>query len=95
MPEKPLNELTHEELSRIWEEDPGKFREIRRDLIEETIQKARPENQSTLRQSQREIDGTIWKAKNPLGACYALYPTMIDSFLELNDKLQEFAGEKT
>ncbi len=84
-----------EELSRLAQTDPEAFEARRQALIEETISKARSENQDRLRRFQWRIDMERKRAKTPLGACLRLNDMLMEmvygegGFLEAVNTLKE------
>jgi len=83
-------EINWDEIARIAKENPLEFDRLAEQIIENCILQAPPERQLALRQMQWRIKRIIKKGKTPLGACYLLYPVMMQSAYELREKLLEF-----
>ena len=80
----------HATLARLAREDPRSFESLRLELIESLINGAPDAIQLRLRQLQFRIDGIRQRSQSPLGAAIKIQKLMWDSFLRLNDGLQEF-----
>ena len=80
----------HETLARLARENPRSFETLRRQLIESLINDSPDAIQLRLRQLQFRIDGIRQRSRSPLGAVIKIQKLMWDSFLRLNDDLQEF-----
>lgn len=72
-------------------DDPQTFETLRSDLIENCIRSAPERIQPRLRQLQFRVDGIRRMSRTPLAATLKIQALMWESFLEMNDKLQEIA----
>jgi len=78
-----------QELAQLARDDPQAFEALRTELIETTILRAPERLQLRLRQLQFRIDGVRRLARTPLGALLKMQAMMWDSFLCLNEALQQ------
>lgn len=81
---------SHKDLAQLARDDPQAFEALRAELIENTIRRAPERLQLRLRQLQFRIDGIRRLARTPLGALLKMQSLMWDSFLRMNDALQQF-----
>ena len=80
---------SQKELAQLARDDPQAFEALRTELIETTILRAPERLQLRLRQLQFRIDGVRRLARTPLGALLKMQAMMWDSFLCLNEALQQ------
>jgi len=78
------------ELIQLAREDPQAFEALRSELIESTIRRAPERMQLRLRQLQFRIDGIRRLARTPLGALLKMQALMWESFLRMDEALQNF-----
>jgi hypothetical protein len=81
---------SQKELAQLARDDPQAFEALRAELIENAIQRAPERLQLRLRQLQFRIDGIRRLARTPLGALLKMQALMWDSFLRMNEALQQF-----
>ncbi len=84
-----------EEMATLARKDPDLFEEKRRQLIEQTIEGAAPENRLRLKQLQWRIDRERERAKTPLAAAIRLHDMLMEmvygegGFLEAVETLRD------
>ena len=81
---------SQKELMQLAREDPQAFETLRSELIENTILRAPERMQLRLRQLQFRIDGIRRLARTPLGALLKMQALMWESFLRMDEALQNF-----
>ena len=86
----PATLHSHDALSRLAQSDPQSFETLRLELIANTIDDAPEPVQLRLRQIQFRIDGIRRRSHSPLGATVKIQALMWESFLVLNEQLQQF-----
>lgn len=80
---------SHEELSRLARNDPPAFETLREALVAGTIDSAPEGVRARLRGMQFQINAVRRLAHSPLGATIKICGLMWESFLRLNDELQD------
>lgn len=94
MSQRPPTTLpSHETLSRLAQEQPQSFESLRLELIEDFFNRAPEPIHLRLRQLQFRIDGIRRLSQSPLGASIRIQALMWDSFVKMNDELQEFMAQ--
>lgn len=83
----------HDALSRLARNDPQSFETLRLELIANAIDDAPEPVRLRLRQLQFRIDGIRRRSRSPLGATVKIQALMWESFLAMNDELQEFRSK--
>lgn len=68
-------------LAALFERDPDAFDRLRKDLLEDEIRSAHPENRRRLRGLQFQIEGIRRTSKNPLDCCVRIQ-RLLDKQLE-------------
>lgn len=81
---------SHEFLSTLLRIDPQGYESLRSKLIKELIDGAPERMRPRLRGMQFRIDCERQLSKSTLGLTMRIYNLMWESFLELNDNLQDF-----
>ena len=81
---------SQEELAQLAKDDPQAFEVLRGELIENAILRAPERIQLRLRQLQFRIDGIRRLARTPLGALIKIQALMWESFLRMDEALQNF-----
>ena len=81
---------SQEELAQLARDDPQAFEVLRGELIENTILRAPERMHLRLRQLQFRIDGIRRLARTPLGALLKIQALMWESFLRMDEALQNF-----
>ncbi len=80
--------VDYEELCRLFELDPDRFEQTRKELIEEEICQRPPEVQDRLRKFQWSLDMKRKKCKNALEACFMFHKMLMDSVYGENGLLR-------
>ncbi len=75
---------------KLYEEDPDKFEQERKAIIDETISAAPKNRQHRLKQLQWRIDMERKRCKTPLKSLIKIDDMMMESFFKLNDALKPF-----
>lgn len=86
----PVDLPCHDDLSKLARDDPAAFEALRQALIASTIDSAPERIRARLRGIQFQVDGIRRLSRSPLGATVKIYGLMWDSFLKMNDSLQDF-----
>lgn len=81
---------SQKELAQLARDDPHAFEALRKELIENAILRAPERFQLRLRQLQFRVDGIRRLARTPLGALIKMQSMMWDSFLRMDEALQQF-----
>ena len=89
----PATLPSHDELSRLARDDPQSFETLRLELIANAIDDAPEPIQVYLRQIQFRLDGIRHRSRSPLGAAVKIQALMWESFLVMNELLQEFSSK--
>jgi len=93
-----MEKLSHEEMSRLYKENPEKFEAMRKELIEETIRNAPPYQQLKLRVLQAKWDGAMKRAGSPENrfamAQGIFWANFFDSWKPTIDQLNSGSNEK-
>jgi len=96
MPEGNVSfEEWFEEMASLARKDPELFEKKRKELIQEALSQASPENRERLERLQWRIDRERERAKTPLGACIRLYDMLMEmvygegGFLEAVETLRD------
>jgi len=87
---QPVALPSHDTLARLARNAPQSFEALRLELIENCINRAPETIQHRMRQLQFRIDGIRRRSGSPLGTAIKIQRLMWDSFLRLNDELQDF-----
>jgi len=87
-------EFDFDKLRKMYEEDPEAWEEYRKAAIEDSISLLPEEHQLRARQFQFQIDAKMRKIVDPKVRAAKANTMMIDSLLELNEKLNELIGKK-
>ena len=77
----------------LYKEDPEKFEQERKRLVERAIAKAPERYRDRLTKMQWRIDMERKRCKTPLKSCIVLNDMMWESFHKLNNVLNEFIKE--
>lgn len=85
----PMSLPCHDELSRLARDDPRAFETLWRAVIDSHIEHAPARSRQRLRGLQFRIDGIRRLSRSALGATVKIYQLMWDSFLQMNEKLQD------
>lgn len=88
---RPLALPSHEDLARLARDDPPAYEVLRRQLIDDFIARAPAHLRRRLRGLQFQIDGVRRLSRSALGATVKIYQLMWNSFLTLNDHLQDLS----
>ena len=84
-----------DEWRKLWETDPVAFEEARRLALRQEVDKScetcSPETRAKLEGLLFKIEMVRQKAKNPLHSAVLSHNLMWDSFLAMNEALQEFS----
>jgi predicted transcriptional regulator len=83
-----------EEMMLMAKENPEQLEELRLSMCEEVIKSAPIENQKKLKGLQFKINATILSSSNALSSCVKISKMMNESFLDLNDSLNNFINGK-
>ena len=75
-------------LAQLAHDDPQAFEAVRRELIEDYINRATLGEQLRLRQLQFRVDGIRRQARSPLGALIKIQALMWENLLRLDKELQ-------
>jgi len=81
---------SQKELAQLARDDPQAFEALRAELIENAILRAPERLQLRLRQLQFRVDGIRRLARTPLGALLKMQAMMWESFLRMDEALQQF-----
>ena len=65
--------------AKMAQQDPGKFEQMRQQLIDETIEQTPDHHKQRMRGLQWQIDQIREQAGNPMAACLQIYQKMLDS----------------
>ena len=84
-----MKKLNFDELKDLIEVDPDKAEEYRIAIIQDFIARLPEEKQERMRATQWRLDQELRRIKNPIARMNFIYGKMMDSFLELDEKLQE------
>ena len=90
----PATLPSHDALSRLARNDPQTFETLRLELIENTIDDAPEPVRLHLRQIQFRLDGIRHRSRSHLAATVKIQALMWESFLIMNDGLQEFSPQR-
>lgn len=82
---------SHQTLSQLACDDPQAFEALRNTLINDCIDGAPEKLQHHLRQIQFRVEGIRRLSRSPLGALVKIQAMMWDSFLKMNEELQDFS----
>lgn len=82
---------SHKVLSQLACDDPQAFETLRSELIENRISRAPTRIQPRLRGIQFRVDAIRQLSRSPLGALVKIQALMWDSFLRMDQELQNFA----
>lgn len=85
---------SHEILSQLALDDPRAFEALRSAMIENCIARAPQKIQCRLRQLQFRVDGIRRHSRTPLGALMKIQALMWDSYVQLNQELQEIVCQR-
>lgn len=83
-------DLDIDQLIFLAKQNPEAFESITRSLIDNFLSRSECD-QLPLRRLQFRIDSVRYRARTPLKACLKISEMMWDSFLEMNDRLQEIS----
>ena len=86
---------SHQILSRLAQDDPHAFEALCTSLIERCIDNAPDRIQPRLRQLQFRVDGIRRRSRSPLGALLKIQALMWESFLHMDQELQNYARQST
>ena len=86
---------SHKILSRLAQDDPHAFEALCTSLIERCINDAPDRIQPRLRQLQFRVDGIRRRSRSPLGALLKIQALMWESFLHMNEELQNCVRQST
>jgi len=95
MTEPRLTRFDFETLSVLAQTDPGSFETLRRQAIDQAIERAPAQSRQRLRRLQWRIDRVRESSRTPLAACVLISNMMWTSFNDLNrlyQRLTEAAG---
>ena len=84
-----MKKLSFDELKDLIIADPDKAEVYRIAVIEDFIEGLPEEKQDYARRFQWRLDGELRKIKNPIARMNMISGKMWDSFLEMNDLLQD------
>lgn len=90
LPMPPSIDFDIEGLMSLAKRDPEGFERVTRCLIDDFLSRSEC-NQMALRRLQFRIDSVRYRARTPLKACLKISGMMWESFLQLNDRLQEMS----
>jgi len=81
---------SHKILSQLAHDDPQAFEELRREVIDGFINRSPARISARLHGIQFRVDNERRLSRSALGSTVRIYKLMWDSFLQLNDSLQDF-----
>jgi len=87
----PMEVPSHQVLARLAEADPPAFEALCATLVERLIERAPDRIQQRLRQIQFRVDGIRLRSRSPLGALIKIQALMWESFLQMDQELQQLA----
>lgn len=91
MIDHPARELpAHGELAQLARDDPEAYEALRRELIDDLIERAPDEIKPRLRGLQFRIDGVRRCSRSAIGATMKVYTLMWESFMRLNQEMSAF-----
>ena len=80
---------SHDALVRLADSDPEAFEALRRQLIEDFINRAPESARLRLRGIQYRVEAIRSASRSPLGATVKIHELMWKSFVQMNQRLQE------
>ena len=84
---------SHDALVRLADSDPEAFEALRRQLIEDFINRAPDSARLRLRGIQYRVEAIRSASRSPLGATVKIHELMWKSFLQMNQRLQELVTQ--
>ena len=88
--QSPMRIPSHQVLSRLAADDPPAFEALCSTLVERCIERAPERIQQRLRQIQFRVDCIRRRSRSPLGALIKIQSLMWESFLQMDQELQQW-----